>query len=340
MSVHSEDKLFETVLITGGAGYVGSALTPRLLDEGYSVKVVDTFWYGEDVFGEWGAHPGLRRVKMDIRDSAGLSAEMKGVDAVIHLACISNDPSYDLDPQLGKSINYDAFRGLTEAAAANGVKRFIYASSSSVYGVKDEPDVRETTPPEPLTDYSKFKLACENDLLGSNGLNGMEKVIIRPATVCGYAPRLRLDLTVNILTIHALVNRKIRIFGGKQLRPNIHIKDMVRAYQMLLKAPAQTVDSEAFNCGYQNMAVGDIGEIVRSRLGGDGIEIVYEQTSDNRSYHINSDKIRDRLGFAPMHTIEDAVGDISEAFEKGLIQDPMSDPRYINIKFMKDLVAN
>jgi nucleoside-diphosphate-sugar epimerase len=186
------------------------------LNAGYQVKVVDLFWYGKDVFGDANNHPQLQRLDLDIRDSAGLKQALKGVDVVIHLACISNDPSFELDPGLGKSINYDAFTGLLQGAVDQGVKRFIYASSSSIYGVKETPDVREDAEPQPLTDYSRFKLDCERDLLAHTGVNGMERVIVRPATVCGYAPRLRLDLTVNILTINALVNHKIKIFGGKQ----------------------------------------------------------------------------------------------------------------------------
>src|SRR5439155_4140585 len=196
----------KTILVTGGAGYVGSALVPELLKNGYHVKVVDLFWYGRDVFDDANAHPELERLELNIRDSTKLKEALKGVDAVIHLACISNDPSFEMDPGLGKSINYDAFAGLLQGAIEQGVKRFIYASSSSIYGVKEDPDVREDAEPTPLTDYSRFKLNCERDMLAHPNVNGMDRVIVRPATICGYAPRLRLDLTVNILTIHALVN--------------------------------------------------------------------------------------------------------------------------------------
>src|SRR5215831_3020276 len=166
--------VFKTILVTGGAGYVGSALVPELLKNGYQVKVVDTFWYGRDVFGDANNHPKLQLIEVNIRDSAKLKEALKGVDAVIHLACISNDPSFEMDPSLGKSINYDAFSGLLQGAIDQGVKRFIYASSSSIYGVKETPDVREDAEPQPLTDYSKFKLDCERDLLAHPKLNGME----------------------------------------------------------------------------------------------------------------------------------------------------------------------
>src|SRR5438876_575428 len=266
---------FNTILVTGGGGYVGSALVPALLAQGHRVKVVDLFWYGRDVFGDANTHPQLERLAVDIRDTARLQEALKGVDTVIHLACISNDPSFELDSSLGKSINYDAFAGLLQGSIDQGVRRFIYASSSSIYGVKEEPDVREDAEPLPLTDYSKFKLDCERDLLAHPNVNGMERVIVRPATICGYAPRLRLDLTVNILTIHALVNHKIRIFGGKQLRPNLHIKDMVRAYQLFLEAPGAKIDREAFNVGFQNRSVEDIAKMVRDTLADPSIELEY-----------------------------------------------------------------
>jgi nucleoside-diphosphate-sugar epimerase len=289
------------------------------------------------VFGDANNHAQLERTELDIRDNAKLKQALKGVDAVIHLACISNDPSFELDPALGKSINYDAFTGLLQGSIDQGVKRFIYASSSSVYGVKDDPDVREDAEPQPLTDYSRFKLDCERDLLAHPKVNGMERVIVRPSTICGYAPRLRLDLTVNILTIHALVNHKIRIFGGKQLRPNLHIQDMVRAYLVFLEAPGGRIDGEAFNVGFQNRSVEDIAMLVRDTLGDKTIELEYTPSNDNRSYHVNSDKVKRVLGFETRFTIEDAIRDIAEAYRRGRIQDPFTNPVYSNIKLMQQL---
>ena len=328
---------FQSILVTGGGGYVGSALVPDLLKRGYHVKVVDVFWYGRDVFDDCNRHPQLERIELDIRDSAVLKQALTGVDAVIHLACISNDPSFELDPGLGKSINYDAFAGLLQGSMDQGVKRFIYASSSSIYGVKETPDVREDAEPQPLTDYSRFKLDCERDLLAHPSVKGMERVIVRPSTVCGYAPRLRLDLTVNILTIHALVNHKIRIFGGKQLRPNLHIKDMVRAYHLFLEAPGAKIDREAFNVGFQNRSVEDIAMLVRDTLGDPTIELEYTPSNDNRSYHVNSEKVRRVLGFETRYTIEDAIKDIADAYRRGLIQDPFNNSLYSNIKRMRQL---
>lgn len=328
---------FQTILVTGGAGYVGSALVPSLLRRGYRVKVVDVFWYGQDVFDDCNRHPQLERLQLDIRDSARLKQALQGVDAVIHLACISNDPSFELDPSLGKSINYDAFAGLLQGSIDQGVKRFIYASSSSIYGVKETPDVREDAEPLPLTDYSRFKLDCERDLLAHPRVSGMERVIVRPSTLCGYAPRLRLDLTVNILTIHALVNHKIKIFGGKQLRPNLHIQDMVRAYHLFLEAPGAKIDREAFNVGFQNRSVEDIARLVRDTLGDPTIELEYTPSNDNRSYHVNSDKVKNVLGFETRFTIEDAVRDLAAAYRAGKIPDPLNNTRYSNIKRMQEL---
>jgi nucleoside-diphosphate-sugar epimerase len=328
---------FKTILITGGGGYVGSALAPALLGEGYRVKALDTFWYGRDVFAECNTHPQLERIELDIRDSARVRQALRGVDAVIHLACISNDPSFELDPTLGKSINYDAFAGLLQGAIDQGVRRFIYASSSSIYGVKDDPEVREDAQPQPLTDYSRFKLDCERDLLAHPKVNGLERIIVRPATVCGYATRLRLDLAVNILTIHALVNHKIRIFGGKQLRPNLHIQDMVRAYQLFLAAPAAKTDREAFNVGFQNRSVEDVAFLVRDTLKDPTIELEYTPTSDNRSYHVNSEKIKRVLGFEPKFTLQDAIQGIADAYRAGKLVDPLNNPLYSNIKRMREL---
>src|SRR5579871_3468634 len=232
---------FKRILVTGGAGYVGSRLIPKLLDNGYEVNVIDLYIYGNNVFGSYHGHERLKEICGDIRDQATLRDAMQGCDAVIHLACISNDPSFDLDPTLGKSINYDAFRPMVRIAKELGVKRFIYASSSSVYGIKEEKNVTEKLSLDPLTDYSKFKAECEK-VLAEEAADGFETVIVRPATVCGYSSRLRLDLTVNILTTHAYFNKKIKVFGGKQLRPNIHIDDMVDAYLCFLAASKEQID--------------------------------------------------------------------------------------------------
>lgn len=323
----------KTVLVTGGAGYVGAVLVPKLLAAGHRVKVLDLYIYGDHVLNSVAEHPQLEQIKGDIRNCLLLQRVLSGCDAVIHLACISNDPSFELNPQLGKSINYDAFVGLVAASKANGVRRFIYASSSSVYGIKDTDNVTEDLPLEPLTDYSKFKALCEEVLLRERE-RGFVALILRPATVCGYSPRLRLDLTVNILTNHAVNHKKVVVFGGQQMRPNIHIDDVTDLYMKALEWPDEAVDGKIFNAGYQNLRVIQIAEVVRSVVGED-VEIHTMPTDDNRSYHISSDKIKSELGFIPKRTIEDAVHDLIAAFQGGKIPNPMTDIRYYNIKTLQ-----
>ena len=318
------------IFITGGAGYVGAMLVPRLLELGNSVTVLDLMWYGEDVID---AHPNLVMVKGDIRDQELLRKTIPGHDSVIHLACISNDPSFEMDPKLGESINLDAFQPLVEISRASGVKRFIYASSSSVYGVKSEPNVSEDMSLEPLTDYSRFKAECEK-ILANYQSPEFTTVTIRPATVCGYSRRQRLDVVVNILSNLAFHKRKITVFGGKQLRPNIHIADMVEAYVVLLNAPKELIAGEVFNAGYENQSVEELANSVRDVMG-DDVELVTSPTDDNRSYHISSQKISKVLGFVPSHTIKDAIVDMKQALESGLLPDSLTDDKYFNIKRMQ-----
>jgi nucleoside-diphosphate-sugar epimerase len=324
-------KQFQHVLVTGGAGYVGSSLVPKLLAAGYRVTVLDLCIYG-DVLAP---HPDLRVVKGDLRNPDDVAAALAGCDAVIHLACISNDPSFDLDPTLGRSINYDCFRPLVRAAKDAGVRRFIYASSSSVYGIKNAPDVHEDLALEPLTDYSKYKAMCE-DVLNAEREPGFVTVILRPATVCGFAPRLRLDLTVNILTNLAINNGRITVFGGNQLRPNLHVEDMTDLYAVLLEAPDAAVDGKIWNAGYHNLKVMEIAEKVREEIG-PKVEIVVTPTDDHRSYHVSSERIRRDLGFSARRTVEDAIIDLRDAFAAGKVPNSMNDDRYYNIKRMQAL---
>ena len=323
------------VLVTGGAGYVGAALVPKLLDAGYKVKVLDLFIYGERPLDAVKESSGLELVRGDIRDRSLLERVMPGCDAVIHLACISNDPSFELDPDLGKSINYDAFAPMVDIAKDSGVRRFVYASSSSVYGLREEENVNEDLPLMPLTDYSKYKALCEEVLI-SKREPGFVPVILRPATVCGYSPRMRLDLIVNILTNHAVNNREIRVFGGEQKRPNIHIGDVTDLYVKSLEWADEDIDGQVFNAGYDNHTVMETAEIVRSGVGED-VSVTVVPTNDNRSYHISSEKIRHQLGFVPERNISDAVSDMVGAFSAGRIPDAMEDPRYYNIKTMQAL---
>jgi nucleoside-diphosphate-sugar epimerase len=327
------------VIVTGGAGYVGSVLIPKLLKAGHTVKVIDLFLYGEEVLDSVKNDPKLTLVKGDIRDSKMLEKELKGFDAVIHLACISNDPSYELDPELGKSINYDATVSLIDISKKLGIKRFVYASSSSVYGIKEEENVTEDLPLEPLTDYSKYKMLGEKYLL-SQRAPGFVVLVLRPATVCGYSPRLRLDLSVNILTNLAVNKNKITVFGGEQKRPNIHIEDMTDLYVKTLEYPDEKIDGKIFNAGYDNMKMKDIADTVKTvvskEMGRNNIDIVTTPTNDNRSYHVSSEKIQKELGFSAKRSVADAVHSLVTAYKAGKISNP-DDPRYCNIKTMQDV---
>ncbi len=320
------------ILITGGAGYVGAVLVPQLLKEGHSVSVVDLFMYGDDVLPN---HERLKNYKMDIRDISAIDNIMAGHDIVIHLACISNDPSFELNPNLGKSINLDAFRPLVECSKAHGVKRFIYASSSSVYGIKKEENVNEDMSLEPLTDYSRFKADCEK-ILDEYKSDSFTTVSIRPATVCGYSPRQRLDVVLNIFANNAYHNREISVFGGNQLRPNINIKDMVRAYLTLIYAEKDKINGEIFNVGDTNYSVLQLAEMTKGVMGSD-IKLNVTESDDNRSYHISSEKISKKLGFKPENSLKSAVLEVKEAFEDKRLSDPLNNDNYYNIRVMQKI---
>jgi len=323
------------VLITGGAGYVGTLLTPQLLAAGHRVVVYDAMYYGCELRPQ----PGLEIIEADIRDTARVEAACRGVDAVIHLGCISNDPSFELDEDLSRTINFDCFEPLVLAAKRAGVRRFVYASSSSVYGVSEAPEVTEDHPLVPLTLYNKYKGLCE-PLLFKHQAPEFVCVTIRPATVCGYSPRMRMDLSVNILTNHAVNTGRITVFGGTQLRPNLHIQDMCDLYELLLELPDEKIAGQTFNAGYQNHSIMDIAKIVRRVVQEEfpekgPIEIVTTPTDDIRSYHINSDRIAARLGFRPKRGIEDAVRDLCQAFKAGKLPGSLTDEQYVNVKALK-----
>ncbi len=321
-----------TVLVTGGAGYVGAVLVPKLLAEGHAVRVFDTCYFGAEPLATVRSNPKLSVVKADLRDKHALDKALAGCTAVIHLACISNDPSFELDPTLGKSINYDAFLPLVKLSKKHGVKRFVYASSSSVYGIRDEENVTEELELKPLTDYSKYKAMCE-DVLQKESEPGFTTLTLRPATVCGYSPRLRLDLSVNILTNLAYHKREITVFGGSQRRPNLHIQDMTDLYIQTLRWPAEKIDRKIYNAGWQNLSIGAIAELVKAEVGAD-VKIVTSHTDDLRSYHVSSEKIRRELGWAPRYTVPDAVRELITAFKAAKVPNSLSDPRYFNIKTM------
>lgn len=339
------DSLFKRVLVTGGAGYVGAVLVPKLLEAGHAVTVLDLYLYGDDVLSAVKGHPALCEIRGDLRDPAVVAQALEGCDAVIHLACISNDPSFELNPDLGRSINLDAFLPLVRASKRAGVRRFIYASSSSVYGVKDDPQVTEDLPLEPLTDYSRFKAECER-LLEAEREPGFVTCTIRPATVCGYSPRQRLDVIVNILTNHAVSRGRIKVFGGDQKRPNIHIEDMTDLYVQLLKESDTRIEGRIYNAGGRNHTVNELADIVKHAVeaagaaGGDDprkLEIDVLPTDDPRSYHVSSERILRELGWEPRLGIADAVADLIAAFRDGRLPDSLEDSRYFNIKRMQEV---
>ena len=332
---------FQNVLVTGGAGYVGSLLTPQLLELGHKVTVYDMMYFGDEFLPK--KNPNLTLIRGDIRDTARLAEAFKGVDAIISLACISNDASFELDEKLSTSINLDAFEPMVVAAKKAGVKRFVYCSSSSVYGVSESPNVTEDHPLVPLTLYNKYKGMCE-PLLFRHQSPDFVCVTIRPATLCGYAPRQRLDLSVNILTNHAVNNNKITVFGGSQKRPNLHIQDMVDLYKLLLTVADAKIAGQTFNAGFQNLSIMEIAQLVKRVVQeefpekGD-IPIVTTPSDDLRSYHVNSDKIQRVLGFAPKRSIEDAVRDLCVAFKTGKLPNSLADTSYFNVRRLKELKA-
>lgn len=320
------------ILITGGAGYVGSVLTPKLLNCGHNVKVIDLMIYGSDVIE---SHKNLKKIKGDIRDKNLLKKNLENIDVVIHLACISNDPSFELNPDLGRSINLDSFEPLVKLSIEKKVKRFIYASSSSVYGLKSESNVHEEMSLEPLTDYSKYKAECEK-ILAKYSSDTFVTTTLRPATVCGYSPRQRLDVVVNILTNLAYHKREISVFGGDQFRPNIHIKDMVDSYLTLIDAPSKLINNQIFNVGFENKTVSELANLVKENVG-DDVKLKIVDSDDNRSYHISSNKIQKILNFKPKFKISDAILELREAFKNDLLPNSLHDEKYFNIKTMQKI---
>lgn len=328
----------KNVFITGGGGYCGAILVPKLLDKGYNVSIYDTFYFGSDHLNH---HPNLKLIKGDLRDRSKLRESLKNQNSVIHLACISNDASFELNESLSTSINYDAFEPLVSESKNNGVNRFIYASSSSVYGVSKKKNVKEDHPLVPLTLYNKYKGLCEPILLSEIN-NNFVGTIFRPATVCGYSPRMRFDLSVNILTNLAIRNSKITVFGGDQLRPNLHIEDYSRVVIKILESEVEKINGEIFNVGSQNLSILEIANLVKSTVPKyinniNDISIEITSSNDPRSYHINSDKIKDTLNFSTMFTVEDAIKDICNAFSKNLFKDSLENINYFNVKKVKSL---
>ncbi|MDC3331819.1 SDR family oxidoreductase [Candidatus Pelagibacter sp.] len=330
------------IFITGGAGYAGGRLVPYLLENNYQVTVYDIMYFGFDHLPT--NNKNLKIITGDIRDTEKIKSSIDGNEIFLHLACISNDTSFFLDENLSKTINYDCFEPMVIAAKEAGVKRFIYASSSSVYGVSDKPNVTEDHELLPLTPYNKFKGMCE-PLLFKHTSNDFEGVIFRPATVCGYSPRMRFDLSVNILTNFGVNKDFIKVFGGNQLRPNLHIDDYAEVCKQLCEAESKKIKNEIFNVGYENMSILDLAQKVKKNvkeiLGKDNLEIKIEESNDNRSYHINSDKINKILGYKPKRSIDLAIQEIISSFKdkKFSNTDTFNDDEYFNVKRLKNINA-
>ena len=332
-------RLFDKILITGGAGYCGSRLVPQLLDLGYEVTIYDTFYFSKPE--DFQNHPKLHIVVGDIRDNLLFERTVQGHDAVVNLACISNDASFELDESLSTSINLDAFEPMVIASKEAGVKRFIYASSSSVYGISDQPDVTEDHPLVPLTLYNKYKGECEPKLFAHTD-NRFIGVVFRPATVCGYSPCQRLDLSVNILTNLAVNKNEITVFGGDQMRPNLHIQDYCDVVKLLLESDEKLIKNQIFNVGNQNLKISEIAQIVKIIVENKfqdkpKITIRTSNSDDNRSYHINSDKIAEVLGFRPKFNIEQAISELCDAFKDGKLPNSLTDDFYFRVKRLKRL---
>lgn len=308
------------ILITGGCGYVGTVLTETLLSDGHKITVLDTQWFGNHLK----QHPNLINIKGDIRNIESVNLEK--IHTILHLANIANDPAVELNPTLSWEVNVLAAQQLADKAIRNGVKHFVYASSGSVYGVKDEPQVTEELSLVPISVYNKTKMVAERVLLSYK--DKMQVHCIRPATVCGMSPRMRLDVSVNMLTFQALKNKKITVFGGDQTRPNIHMKDMVRVYQHFVNN--SDIESGCYNTGFENISILQIAEMVKNKL---GAEIIVSESNDPRSYRQNSDKLLN-TGFKQEYGVDYAINEIIDAYnDKKLVE---SDSCY-TVKWMKNL---
>jgi len=308
------------ILITGGCGFVGTVLAAQLIQDGHQITLVDTQWFGNHLK----PHPRLTVLKQDTRDVNGIPLE--GVDTLIHLANIANDPGVEMNPTLSWEVNVLATQQLADRAVRAGIKQFIFASSGSVYGVKDDPQVTEDLELVPISAYNKTKMVAERVLLSY--VDAMQVHCIRPATVCGYAPRMRLDVSVNMLTMQALKNGRMTVFGGDQTRPNIHINDMVGVYRHFLAKP--DLPSGCYNAGFENISILDIAKKVASKV---SAEIIVSESNDPRSYRQNSDKLL-ATGFVQTATVSDAIDDVIAKFKSGELVE--SDQCY-TVRWMKHL---
>lgn len=310
------------ILITGACGYKGTVLVPKLLEEDHEVIALDIMWFGNLLK----PHPKLTVIQNDVRNIDEI--DLVGVDAIIHLSSVANDPCGDLDPKLTWEISALATMQLADKAVRCGVKHFIYASSGSVYGVKEEPQVTEDLELKPISEYNKTKMVAERVLLSY--ASDMTVQIVRPATVCGFSPRMRLDVSVNMLTMQALGKGRITVFGGNQVRPNIHIDDITDLYIFLLGRPDIT---GIYNAGFENISILDIAKRVTRHI---PVEIIVTESNDPRSYRVNSDKLL-AAGFRPKKTVEDAIEEIIAKFKAGELRD---EDRCYNLKWMERTVVS
>ena len=328
------------ILITGGFGYMGSRLTPHLLQLGHDVRVLDLMLYtsaGLDALKRDPAFPQYKGrfdlITGDLRDPEVVKKAVSGREAIIHLGAISNDPTGEMDEALTRQVNFDAVGMLLSLARAAGVKRFINASSSSVFGIKNVSNVTEDLEPEPLTFYSKYKMLSEW-LVTSASSGDFCTVNLRPATICGYSPRQRFDLTVNKLTADAVRKRIITVHGGQQRRPNVGINDMNNVYAQLVETDASRINGRTFNFGFENLKVIEIAELIQSELADLKVEIKVTDTLDQRDYHISSAKILNVLPYKPVSSIRQEVAHLRKALESGNFPD-IDAPEHYNMKFMK-----
>lgn len=308
------------VLVTGACGYKGHILVPKLLAKGHQVIAFDIQWFGNYLV----PHPNLTVIKGDVRHIETIPLD--GVDCIIHLSSIANDPCGDLNPQLTWEVSALATMQLADQAKRRGIKRFIYASSGSVYGVKEELQVTEELALKPISEYNKTKMVAERVLLSYQ--DDMVVQIVRPATVCGYSPRMRLDVSVNLLTMQALSKGQITVFGGNQVRPNIHIDDITDLYLHFIDHPEVT---GVYNAGFENISILDIAKLVTQHV---PVEIVVTESNDPRSYRVNSDKLL-ATGFKPKKTVENAIEEIIEKYRTGILKD---EDRFHNLKWMQQTV--
>ena len=328
------------ILVTGGFGYVGSRLTPHLLARGHHLRVLDLMLYTAAGLDSLRADPNFREwkdrfdfIEGDIRDPELVGRAVADVDTVIHLAAISNDPTGELDEILTRQVNFDAVGVLLALARGARVKRFINASSSSVFGIKDAVDVTEELEPEPLTFYSKYKMLSEW-LVRAAAAPDFCTVNIRPATICGWSPRQRFDLTVNKLTADAIRKRVITVHGGEQRRPNVGMADMINLYGILVEVGAALINGRTFNFGFENLKVIEIARIIQAELADLDVQIKVTDTLDKRDYHISSKKILTVLGYRPVSSIRAEIVHLRQMLAGGAIPD-IDAPEHYNLKFMQ-----